>query len=137
MKTIAAILLAIALIQFGEAEERVDQAIYKIFGDHMAGEKIPEKRVYEAMEQIVLTNFEVDGDLKAAVAEINRQYPRLFISFGASEALHANMPKVKISEKKIGLKWPSAQLAVWRAMARARLAASAATSREPPATQSG
>lgn len=104
MKTIVALSLSIALSQFGRAEERVDEAIIEIYGDHMDGKKIPEKRIYDAMERIVFKDFEVDGDLKAAVAEINRQHPRLFISFGASEALLKDLPKVRISEKKIGLK---------------------------------
>ena len=104
MKTRMTILLAIALTQFGGAEVRVDQAIIEIFADHAHGEKILPKRVYDAMEQIILKDYRIDGDLKAAVAEINRQHPKLFLSFGASKALSVNLPRVLISEKAIGLK---------------------------------
>ena len=104
MRLLTTAACALTLIASVVAEERVDDAIFEIFSDHMARKEIAPQRVYDAMDEIILDDYSVDGDLKAAIREVKGQHPKLFISFGASEALNEMLPSVKIVEKKIGLK---------------------------------
>jgi hypothetical protein len=79
------------------------EVISEIVSDYIDGNQVQAVLVYESLKNFEITDLHFDGSLRELIHEIHRQHPRVFWSFGASEAVDKQELHLKIVAEKINL----------------------------------
>lgn len=103
MKSLA--LLSLLVISFPtlNAKSNPAETVNEIVSDYIGGKSIDPERVHNALRDFEIINLEFEGSLKELIREIDRRHPRVFWSFGATEALDEIQPQIRIKAERINL----------------------------------